>query len=129
MDQVVDNSAAYLGLRNDLLALQAKQEAEKATLIDDFGLLCAQIAELETKKAALREQIVAALGDGTYEGTFFRVTVSLSTRETLNMKAVRDKLSPQFIKAHTKESIVITVKAGARNAINVANELVEAVAA
>lgn len=88
-------------------------------MVDEFGWLCAQEAEIKAKKEALREQLIEALGDGAFEGTFYRVTISLSTRETLDMKAVREKLSDQFIRAHTKESVVITVKAGARNAINV----------
>lgn len=94
-------------------------------LIDAFGQLCAQIAQLEAEKKALRDQIVDILGDGAFEGEMFRVTVALGTRKTLDMKAVRDKLSDQFIRAHTKEDIVITVKAGARNAINVANDVLE----
>lgn len=94
-----------------------------ATLIDDFGLLCAQIAELELKKKVLRDQLANALDEGAHEGLFYRVTISMSTRETLDMKAVREKLSDQFIRAHTKESVVITVKAGARNGANAATDL------
>ena len=67
-----------------------------ATLIDDFGLLSAQIADLEAKKKVIRDQLVE-LGEGAHEGTFFRVTISKSVRETLDMKAVREKLSRQFI--------------------------------
>jgi hypothetical protein len=89
-----------------------------ATLIDDFGLLSAQIAELEAKKKAIRDQLVA-LGEGAHEGTFYRVTISKSVRCTLDMEAVREKLSRQFIQANTRETDVITVKAGARNNINV----------
>lgn len=98
-------------------------------IVDDYGMLCAKIAELELKKAKIRDSLVSSLGDGAFEGDFYRVTISLSTRETLDMKAVRAKLSPQFIKAHTKETIVITVKAGARNSINVVNDLIDGVAA
>lgn len=90
-----------------------------ATLIDDFGLLSAQIAELEAKKKVVRDQLIDALGDGAFEGTFYRVTISMGVRKTLDMEAVREKLSDQFIRAHTNESVVITVKSGARNAINV----------
>ena len=93
--------------------------SNQATMIDDFGLLCAQIAELETRKKALRDQLVT-LGEGAHEGDFFRVTISKSTRETLDMKAVREHVSRQFIQAHTKETEVLTVKAGARNAISIA---------
>jgi hypothetical protein len=87
-------------------------------LIDDFGLLKAQIADLETKAKALHGQI-ASLGDGAYEGTFYRVTVSESERSKLDMDAVKAKLSPQFIRAHTSYTPVTTVRVSGRNAIDV----------
>ena len=90
-------------------------------LIDDYGLLKAQIAALELKAKPLHEQI-AAQGEGAYEGTFFRVTVSESERGTLNQKAVRRKLSRQFILANTKYTPVTTVRVSGRNAIDVKTE-------
>lgn len=97
-------------------------------LIDDFGLLSAQIAELETKRKGLRDQIVTTFGEGAHEGTFFRVTVTKSIRKTLNMAAVRAKLSRQFILANTEEAEVITVKGSVRNAANVVAALTAAAA-
>lgn len=88
-------------------------------MIDDFGLLSAQIAELEAKKKNIRDKI-AAMSIGAYEGTFFRATVSKSSRDTLDMEAVRAHLSRQFIQAHTKTTEVVIVKSGARNNIGVA---------
>ena len=99
------------------------------SLIDQFGFISAQIAELEAKKKAVRDQIVKAGGEGAFEGTFYRVTVSKSVRETLDMAACRAKLSPQFIAAHTKTTEVVVVKAGVRNNINVAESVINAVAA
>lgn len=82
--------------------------------IDRLGELLAQIADLtreaETIKATLRE-----MGAGAYEGDLFRATVSVSERETLDMKAVREHLSRQFIQAHTNVTPVTTVKVVARN--------------
>jgi hypothetical protein len=86
-------------------------------LIDSFGILKAQIADLEAKEKDLRNQLIAEFGEGAFEGTFFRVTISKTVRETLDMKAVREHLSRQFISAHTKETEVTIVKAGARNGI------------
>jgi hypothetical protein len=48
------------------------------------------------------------------EGELFRVTVTNAVRETLDMEAVREKLSPQFIRAHTKETFYTTVRVTAR---------------
>ena len=82
--------------------------------IDTLGHLLAQIADL-TKRADAIKSSLRELGDGAYEGELFRVSVSTSQRETLDMKAVREKLSPQFIRAHTNVTDVVTVKCAARN--------------
>ena len=83
-------------------------------LIDDLGILKAQIAALELQEKALK----AALGDlapGAYEGEAFRLSISESERETLDMKAVRAHLSRQFIAAHTNVTQVRTVRVSARS--------------
>ena len=81
--------------------------------VDLLGEVSAQIAELEILKKNLRDQI-AARGPGAYEGELFRATVSVAERGTLDMKAVREKLSRQFIQANTSVSEVTTVKVVAR---------------
>jgi hypothetical protein len=86
-------------------------------LIDSFGILKAQIADLEAKEKDLRNKLIAEFGEGAFEGAFFRVTISKTVRETLDMGAVRKHLSRQFIKANTKETEVTIVKAGARNGV------------
>lgn len=86
-------------------------------LIDKFGLLSAQIAELELRKKEVRDALIKNLGEGAHEGELFRVSISTSERSTLDMAAVRAKLTPQFIKAHTTVSDVTVVKATARNGI------------
>ena len=44
-----------------------------------------------------------------------RIDVSETDRETLDMKAVRAKLSPQFITAHTNVTKVRALRVSARN--------------
>lgn len=82
--------------------------------IDQLGDLKARIAALEAEKTKLQDSIVEQVGVGAYEGDTFRVSISASQRETLDMEAVRNHLSPQFIRAHTKVSDVITVRVSAR---------------
>ena len=82
--------------------------------IDIMGELKAQIAALESQYNKHKNTIVEELGAGAYEGEIFRVSVSVSTRETLDMEAVRNHLSPQFIRAHTKVSETTTVRVTAR---------------
>lgn len=81
--------------------------------IDALGEIKAQIAALEIKEKALKANL-ASLGAGAYEGDMFRISISVTNRETLDMKAVREKLSPQFIAAHTNVTEVRTVKVTAR---------------
>lgn len=83
-------------------------------LIDQFGHLKAQIADLAKQEKALKEAL-ADLDVGAYEGELFRLAISESVRCTLDMDAVREKLSPQFIAAHTNETNVRTLKVSARN--------------
>jgi N-methylhydantoinase B/oxoprolinase/acetone carboxylase alpha subunit len=89
------------------------------TAIDRLGELKAQIAELEREADKLKD-IVRELGAGAYEGERYRATVSMFDRETLDMEAVREKLSPQFLRAHTRVKEVTVVKVTARNNLNVA---------
>ncbi len=82
-------------------------------LVDQLGYLRAQIADLEAVEKRLKDQI-ASRGAGAYEGEVFRARVTVGERETLDMVAVREKLTPQFIKAHTKVSETVTVRVGAK---------------
>ena len=82
-------------------------------LVDELGKLKAQIADLEIREKALADQL-KAIGLGAYDGEQYRATVSFSERETLDMKVVREKLTPQFIRAHTRTTEVTTVRVVAR---------------
>jgi hypothetical protein len=82
--------------------------------IDRLGYLLAEIADLEKQAKAIKDALREA-GDGAYEGEVFRATVSTSERETLDMAAVREHLSRQFITANTKVTETQTVRVVARN--------------
>jgi hypothetical protein len=90
--------------------------ATVTTAIDTLGALQAEIANLTYRAERIKDSI-KALGDGAYEGATFRATVSTSERETLDMKAVREKLSPQFIAAHTNVTTVVTLKMSSRKGV------------
>tara|TARA_R100000664_G_C2759228_1_gene148780 strand:- start:7227 stop:7514 length:288 start_codon:yes stop_codon:yes gene_type:complete len=49
------------------------------------------------------------LGVGVYQGEEHKAVVSEVTTERLDMKAVRNKLSPQFMRAHTKSSTTLKI--------------------
>ncbi len=81
-------------------------------MVDELGMLHSQAAEIEKKMKALKATL-AELGDGAYEGAIFRATVATSERSNLDMAAVREKLSDQFLRAHTtyKNVTAVSVKA------------------
>jgi hypothetical protein len=83
--------------------------------IDAYAALSDQIKELEKKKEALKKEL-NFLDEGTHEGDTHILTITLSTRDTLDMKAVRDKLSAQFIRAHTTSTPVNTFRTRKREA-------------
>lgn len=83
-------------------------------IIDDLGRVKAQIAELQLAEKAMKENL-EELSPGAYEGELFRLSISETVRKTLDMDAVREKLSPQFIAAHTNETPVRTLKVSARS--------------
>ena len=80
-----------------------------ADLVDQLGTLKAQVAELTQLEKILKDAL-AAKGEGEYEGKIFRATVAFSNRGSLDMDAVRGKLSAQFLSAHTTYCEVTTVR-------------------
>lgn len=84
-----------------------------AAHIDALGQIKAQIAALKLQEDALKEAL-AGLEPGSYEGNLFRLAITDSERETLDMEAVRAHLSRQFIQAHTRITEVRSLRVSAR---------------
>lgn len=89
------------------------------SLVDELGIVKARIAELEARENELKAAIVAK-GVGPHEGQLFRATVSKYFRETLDLEAVREKLSPQFLRAHTTTKEITKVNVVARTGVDIA---------
>jgi hypothetical protein len=81
--------------------------------IDRLGALKAMIAELQAEEKELKAVLIEQ-GPGSYEGSMYDASVSMTERETLDMAAVREYLSRQFIQAHTNVTPVTTVRVVAR---------------
>ena len=81
--------------------------------IDMLGDLKAQIAELMKEEKRLKDALINE-GVDVAEGNFYRVAISDCERKSLDMDAVRAKLSPQFIRAHTSISHYMSVRVSAR---------------
>lgn len=89
------------------------------TAIDELGLVRAKIAELELAETELKARL-ADLEAGPYEGQLFRLSIVDSERNTLDMKAVRAKLSRQFIVANTTTTPMRIYRVSARNGRGIA---------
>ena len=81
--------------------------------VDHLGVIKARIAELTAEEDRLRTILIES-GPGAYEGEFYRATVSESERHTLDMDAVRAKLSAKWIARHTNTTEVTMVRVTAR---------------
>jgi hypothetical protein len=82
-------------------------------LIDSLAAIRAQLAALEARETELKNDL-KALGPGTHTTDKNILTITEATRESLDMVAVREKLSDQFIRAHTKTTSYVTLKVTAR---------------
>jgi hypothetical protein len=81
-----------------------------ALVVDELGLIKAQIAELEQKEKALTEALKAT-GHTAFAGTFFDCTISHSERANFDVKKLREDLGEEicapYVKAPTK---IVTLK-------------------
>ena len=83
--------------------------------VDVLGSLKAQIADL-TAQAKVIEAGLKAAGPGRTEGVLFDANVFTQSRETVDWKAVAEKLEPsrQLITAHSSTAEVLVLKVTAR---------------
>lgn len=77
--------------------------------IDKLAKIRSQMEDLKKQEAEIVNSLKSQ-GTGTYEGKEHYAVVSEVTRKTLDMKAVRAKLSRQFIQANTNESTSIQLR-------------------
>lgn len=91
-----------------------KTQKTLADVCDQYGELMAEQAALKIRIDILKKKLLTE-GEGAYEGDIFRVTVATSFSNLLDMDAVREKLTPQFIAAHTREVFKTSIKCVARN--------------
>ena len=78
-------------------------------IIDEYGLLAADIAALEARQKALRAQILEAAGAGNHAGNLFRIQVTTSERSTLDTKLLRSIIAPELLAKVSKTSSVTSL--------------------
>lgn len=90
-----------------------------AALVDEIGQLKAEIAPLK-KRLDMLSDVLKSKGDGNYAGALYDANVATSIRSLLDMDAVRAKLSPQFMAAHSTESESIILRVTAKKLTKIA---------
>ena len=79
-----------------------------ADVVDQLGCVRAQIADIETREKALRDELLRR-GVSEATGTLYDATVAASVRWTLDTKAVKAELGTDWYDAHCRQSMVTTV--------------------
>jgi hypothetical protein len=77
-------------------------------LADEIGRLCAEIADLEARRKAFREELIRRAVPEV-EGSVYRATISDAVRWTLDSKAVRSEMGEAWWDARCRQSLVTTV--------------------
>jgi hypothetical protein len=75
-------------------------------MADRMGAIKIVLAQLEREQAEIKQQFIDH-GLAQYDGQDYRVTLTETVRHTLDMKAVRAKLSKAWQEAHTNTTHVI----------------------
>lgn len=78
------------------------------TVADEYGAVCAKIAELEKRKEEMREDLVTFIKDVPVEGIEWTVSKSVSKgRVTLDTKAIREVLADTIHKYEKEGAPVV----------------------
>jgi hypothetical protein len=77
-------------------------------LVDQLGALKAEIADLETREKALRDELLRR-GEPAIDGAAYIATISEAVRWTLNTAAVKAEMGAVWYDAHCRQSLVTTV--------------------
>ena len=82
-------------------------------LVDQLGHAKAEAAEIKAREDALKAELIAR-GVTEAEGAIFRVTVSESSRWTLDAEAIRSEMGAAWCDKRSKVGAVTTVRVGSR---------------
>ncbi len=88
---------------------------DTALIVDELGIVKAKIAALKRIEDDLKAELIYA-GLTEADGGTFRATVSFTNRETVDWKAIAEKLEPsrQLITAYTTYTPTTTVRVTSR---------------
>src|SRR5437764_269586 len=77
-------------------------------LADELGTVKAQIADLETREKALRDELIRR-GVSTVDGAAYSATITEGMRWTLNTAAIKAEMGLPWYDARCRQSLITTV--------------------
>jgi hypothetical protein len=77
-------------------------------LADELGTIKAQIADLETREKALRDELIRR-GVSTIEGAAYSAAITDTVRWTLDTKALKTEMGLPWYDTRCRQSLVTTV--------------------
>jgi hypothetical protein len=83
-------------------------------MVDAYGALKAEAAAIEAKLDAIKKALQATGRDEFREGTLYDCTMSLSERESLSIKKLRDAGHGDLIAPYISKSDVYTLRCTAK---------------
>lgn len=86
---------------------------DTGAIVDELGALKADIAELEAREKALRDELVRRKIT-VAEGALFRATVATAVQWRLDNAAIKSAMDDRWVRQHSRQSLVTTVAVKAR---------------
>ena len=91
-----------------ILTLSPFHNLAAGDIADELGTVKAQIADLETREKALRDELIRR-GIPAIEGAAYSATITDTVRWTLNTAAVKAEMGAAWYDAHCRQALVTTV--------------------
>jgi hypothetical protein len=98
----------------DVTPLIAQALFNVSDMVDAYGALKAEAAALEAKMSAIKEALQATGRAEFREGALFDATMSISERESLSIKKMRDAGHGDLIAPYISKSDVYTLRCTAK---------------
>lgn len=105
-----------MSFHTDTAPLVAHALFNVAEMVDAYGALKAEAAAIEAKLDAIKKALQATGRDEFREGALFDCTMSLSERESLPIKKLRDAGHGDLIAPYISKSDVYTLRCTAKKA-------------
>ncbi|HTV90137.1 MAG TPA: hypothetical protein VME41_14075 [Stellaceae bacterium] len=103
----------------NIAVISAFHNLSAGDLADQLGTVKAEIAALQSREKALRDELVRR-GEREIEGANFSASIADAVRWTLDTKAVQAEMGADWYDAHCRQSLVTTVTVRVRAAARLA---------